>query len=39
VSGDALFKAATQSSIKTILGNRRFDDNGNIEGLYPAFPG
>ena len=34
MSGDALFKEAMQSSIKTSLGNRRFDDNGNIEGLY-----
>ena len=34
MSGGALFKAATGSLNSTILGNRRFDESGNIQGLY-----
>ena len=32
--GGALFNAATESPIKTVLGNRRFDEQGNIQNLY-----
>ena len=34
LSGDDLFKAAIQSPIKTVLGNRKFDERGIIQGLY-----
>jgi branched-chain amino acid transport system substrate-binding protein len=33
-SGDKLFKAVLDSPIRTILGNRRFDDAGDIRDLY-----